>query len=79
MNLDESFMAGIPACEIRPLFTEAAVRAGVIRQGDLIDQKHVDFATEIVAICAQLVDRYPNPERIEDTIGDVIRGQLFEL
>ena len=79
MNPDESFLAGIPAREIRMLFAEAAVRAGVIRPGDPIDQMQVDFATEIVTLCAQLVDRYPNPECTEDTIGDVIRGQLFEL
>ena len=79
MNLDDSFLAGIPASEIRVLFAEAAVRAGVIRPGDPIDQMQVDFATEIVTLCARLVDRYPNPECTEDTIGDVIRGQLFEL
>lgn len=78
MNLDDSFLAGIPAIEIRALFAEAAVRAGVIRPGDPIDQMQVDFATEIVTLCARLVDRYPNPECTEDTIGDVIRGQLFE-
>lgn len=79
MNPDESFLAGIPAREIRTLFAEAAVRAGVICPGDPIDQMQVDFATEIVTLCARLVDRYPNPECTEDTIGDVIRGQLFEL
>jgi hypothetical protein len=79
MNPDESFQAGIRAREIRALFAEAAVRAGVIRPGDPIDQMQVDFATEIVTLCARLVDRYPNPECAEDTIGDVIRGQLFEL
>jgi hypothetical protein len=79
MSPDESFQAGIPACEIRTLFAEAAVRADVIRPGDPIDQMQVDFATEIVTLCARLVDRYPNPECTEDTIGDVIRGQLFEV
>jgi hypothetical protein len=79
MHLDDSFLAGIPAIEIRALFAQAAVRAGVIRPGDPIDQMQVDFATEIVTLCARLVDRYPNPECTEDTIGDVIRGQLFEL
>jgi hypothetical protein len=79
MNPDDSFQAGILAREIRALFAEAAVRAGLIRPGDPIDQMQVDFATEIVTLCARLVDRYPNPECTEDTIGDVIRGQLFEL
>ncbi len=79
MNPDEIFQAGIPAREIRTLFAEAAVRAGVIRPGDPIDQMQVDFAHEIVTLCARVADRYPNPECTEDTIGDVIRGQLFEL
>lgn len=79
MNLDDSFLAGIPASEIRVLFAEAAVRAGIIRPGDPIDQMQVDFAHEVVTLCARLADRYPNPECIEDTIGDVIRGQLFEI
>jgi hypothetical protein len=57
MNLDESFLAGIPAGEIRTLFTEAAMRAGVIRPGESIDQVEVDFAHEIVTLCARLVDR----------------------
>jgi hypothetical protein len=79
MNPDESFQAGIPAREIQALFTEAAVCAGVIRPGDPIDQMQVDFAIEIVTLCARLVDRYPNPECIGDTIGDMMRGQMFEL
>ena len=79
MDADESFLAGIPASQIRVLFAEAAVRAGVIRPGDPLDEMQVDFATEIVTLCARLVDRYPNPERLVDTVGDVIRGQLFEL
>lgn len=79
MNLDESFLAGIPASEIRSLFAQAAVRTGVIRPGDPIDQIQVDFAHEVVTLCARIADRYPNPEYIKDTIGDVIRGQLFEL
>ena len=79
MNPDESFQAGIAPREIRSLFIEAAVRAGVIRLGDPIDQVQVDFATEIVTLCARLADRYPNPDCTEDTIGDVIRAQLFEL
>jgi hypothetical protein len=79
MHDEDGFLAGIPAGEVRALFAAAAVRAGVIRSGDPIDQIQVDFATEIVTLCARLVDRYPNPECAEDTIGDVIRGHLFEL
>ncbi|MGF6528018.1 hypothetical protein [Variovorax sp. PvP013] len=38
----------------------------------------VDFATEIVTLCARLIDRYPNPERTQDTIDDAIKKQLFD-
>jgi hypothetical protein len=79
MNPDESFQAGIRAREIRSLFAEIAVHAGVSRPGDPIDQMQVDFAAELLALCAWLVDRYPNPECIEDTIGNVLGGKLFEL
>jgi hypothetical protein len=79
MNPDKSFQAGIPTREIRTLFADATVRASVIRPGNPIDQMQVDFATEIVTPCARLVDRYPNPECTEDTIGDVITGQPLEL
>lgn len=75
----ENFVADIPARKIRALFAEAAVRADAIHPGDPIDQMQVDFAIEIVTLCARLVDRYPNAECTEDTIGDVIRRQLFEL
>jgi hypothetical protein len=75
---DESFLAGIPADEVRLLYVQAAVRAGVIRPGDALTRAHYDFAVEIVTLCARLVDRFANPECPEDTIGDVLRGQLFE-
>ena len=50
MNPDESFMAGIPAEEIRQHFSLAAARAGLLRPGEPIDQTQIDFATEIVTI-----------------------------
>jgi hypothetical protein len=63
----------------RACFVAAAMRAGLIRPGDPIDEMQVDFAIEIVTLCARIADRYPNPECTKDTVGDVIRGQLFEL
>ncbi len=63
----------------RALFGETAVRAGLIRPGDPLDQMQVDFATEIVTLCALVVDRFPNPERTQDSVGDLLRERLFEL
>jgi hypothetical protein len=72
-------LAGVPASDIRSLYVQAAIRAGLIRPGDALTREHYDFAVEIVTLCARLVDRYSNPERPDGTIGDVIRSQLFEL
>jgi hypothetical protein len=73
-ELEAALEAGPRAC-----FIDATVRAGLIRPGDPINQAQVDFATDMVTLCSQIADRYPNPERTEDTIGDVDRGRLFEL
>lgn len=79
MNLDESFLAGIPAIEIRALFAQAAVRAGVIRRGSPINQMQVDSTTEIVTLCTRPIDRYQNLKCVADTTAGVIKGHLFEL
>lgn len=63
----------------RALFADAAVRASLIRPGAPLDQMQVDFATEIVTLCARIVDRFPDPGRVQDTVGDVLRKRLFEL
>jgi hypothetical protein len=73
-ELEAALKAGPRSC-----FLAAAVRAGLIRPGDPIDKMQVDFAHEIVTLCARISDRYSNPDCIEDTIGDVIRARLFEL
>ena len=70
---------GASMCDPRALFADAAVRAGLIRPGDPLDQMQIDFATEIVTLCARIVDRFPNPSRAQDTVGDVLRKRLFEL
>jgi hypothetical protein len=67
-----------PTRDPRALFIDAALRAGLIRSGDPLDQMQVDFATEIVTLCARIVDRFPNPECLQDTVGDVLRERLFE-
>ena len=79
MQDSDSDPTEIPMGNPRTLFTDAAVRAGLIRPGDPLDQMHVDFASEIVTLCAQIVDRFPDPGRVQDTVGDVLRARLFEL
>jgi hypothetical protein len=55
-----------------------AIRARPIHLGKLLDPREVDFATEIVTLCARIVDRFAHPEGVEETVGDV-RARLFEL
>jgi hypothetical protein len=49
-----------------------------IHPGELLDPREVDSVTEIVTLCARIVDRFAQPERVEDTLGDVLRARLFE-
>lgn len=74
--LDED---GAPTRKPRELFAAAATRAGLIRPGDQLDQNLVDYALEIVTLAARIADRYASTECEEDTVGDAIRGRLFEV
>jgi hypothetical protein len=59
------------------LFKEAAAVAGLIRPGDPLDQKMVDFAKLVVEMCASIGDNYVQPESAHGvTVGDRIRGEL---
>jgi hypothetical protein len=79
MHNQDTDLTGLPRRDPRALFTDAAVRARLIRPGDPLDQMQVDFAIEIVTLCARIVDRYPDPGRVQDTVGDALRERLFEL
>ncbi len=70
---------GAPTHAPRVLFAAVAVRAGLIRPGDPLDQNLVDYALEIVTPAARIPDRYPNPACTDDTVGDAIRAHLFEV
>jgi hypothetical protein len=51
--------------------------AGLIRPGDPLDQKMVDFAKLVVEMCASIGDNYVQPESAHGvTVGDRIRGAL---
>ena len=65
--------------EPRTLFMAAAERVGLIQPGQLLAEDLVNFAVEIVTLAARIADLYPNPSFEEDTIGDAIRGRLFEV
>ncbi|MGJ7582651.1 hypothetical protein ACSFA3_20960 [Variovorax sp. RHLX14] len=70
---------GAPTHEPRVLFAAAAERAGLIRPGDPLDQNLVDYALEIVTLAARIADRYASSACHEDTVGDAIRGHLYEV
>ena len=59
------------------LFTAAAADVGLIRPGDKLDQNLIDLCASVVDMAAAIGDRYKNPDVPEDTVGDVIRGELF--
>ena len=67
-----------PTHDVRVMFAAAAKRVGLIRPGDPLDQNLVDYALEIVTLAARVADRYPNPDCLEDTVGDDIRAKLYE-
>jgi hypothetical protein len=73
--LDED---GAPTRAPRALFAAAAVRVGLIRAGDSLDQNLVNFALEVVTLAARVADGYPNPACEDDTVGDAIRAHLYE-
>lgn len=79
MQDSDSDSIDIPMGNPRALFTDAAVRTGLSRSADPLNQMQVDFAIEIVTLCAQIVDCFPDPGRVQDTVGDVLRARLFEL
>jgi hypothetical protein len=79
MHNEDGDPTGIPRRAPRVLFAEAAARAGLIRLGESLDPAQVDYATEIVTLCARIVDRFAHPEHALDTVGDELRARLFEL
>jgi hypothetical protein len=68
-----------PTHEPRVLFAAAAERVGLIRRGDPLDQNLIDYALEIVTLAARIADRYGCTACEEDTVGDAIRGHLYEV
>lgn len=47
---------GSPVGEPRSLFTAAAVRVGLLRPGEPINQNMVDYALEMVTLAARIAD-----------------------
>jgi len=57
----------------RARFTEAAVRHGLIRPGDKLDQ---NLATDIIGMCADIGDHYGDDEA-GGNAGEHIRAELY--
>jgi len=58
------------------VFTRLAVKHGLIRDGDKLDQNVVDFATSIVDVCASIGDAYGDSEA-GGNAGEHIRAELY--
>jgi hypothetical protein len=61
----------------RRRYTELAAKVGLIRPGDPIDQKLVDFASHIVGLCANVADACGS-DRCGGSPGTHIRAELLE-
>lgn len=59
----------------RAVFTRLAVKHGLIRDGDKLDQNLVDFATDIVGACADIGDQYGDDDA---NAGAHIRAELWD-
>lgn len=68
-----------PMHEPRVLFAAAAVRVGIIRAGNPLEEHLVDYALEIVSLAARIADRCPNPSNSSETAGDLIRMHFFNV
>ncbi|RYE72314.1 MAG: hypothetical protein EOO81_03690 [Oxalobacteraceae bacterium] len=66
-----------PPRDPRAMFTALAVKHGLIRDGDKLDQNMVDFATDIVGACADIGDEYGDDEA-GGNAGEHIRARLRE-
>jgi hypothetical protein len=60
------------------LFTEAAVHAGVIRDGDKLDDSLMELCQRVASIAGVIGDNYRISEEPRKTVGDVIRAYLYE-
>ena len=58
------------------LFTRLAVQHGLLREGDKLDQNMIDFATDIVGLCADIGDQYGDGEA-GGNAGEQIRSELW--
>jgi hypothetical protein len=57
------------------VFTLLAVKNGLIRQGDKLDQNMIGFATDIVGACADIADAYGDDD---SNAGAHIRAELWD-
>ena len=53
-------------------FTDLAAELGIIKRGDRLDDKQMDFAYGVVELCAAIGDRYGDPS--DGNAGDHIRA-----
>lgn len=59
-------------------FTAAAVDVGLIEPGQALDPKVAALCNLVVDMAASIGDLYPVPDQPDDTVGDVIRAELYD-
>lgn len=61
----------------REVFTALAVKSGLIKDGDKLDQNVFDLCTEVVGLCAAIGDQYGDGEA-GGNAGEHIRAEYWE-
>ena len=74
-NEDDDPVGDPAARDPRALFTQLAVKHGLIREGDKLEQNLINFATDIVGACADIADGYGDDDA---NAGAHIRAELWD-
>lgn len=76
MENEDADPVGDPEADPLQTYTDVAVKHGLIRDGDKLDQNMVDFAAELVNLCARIGDGYGDGEA-GGNAGEHIRAELL--
>ena len=76
MENEDADPVGGPAADPLQTYADVAVKHGLIRGGDELDQNMIDFAAELVTLCARIGDGYGDGEA-GGNAGEHIRAELL--
>ncbi len=76
MENEDADPVGGPAADPLQTYTDLAAKHGLSRAGDRLDQNMVDFAAELVSLCARIGDGYGDCEA-GGNAGEHIRAEYL--